>query len=60
MADQGFENKPKRYTKAILPEGPQKIKWLYHPLDGITNLKYKLLCFSTPNKNFFRENSTSF
>jgi len=23
---------------------------LYHPLDGITNLKYKLLCFLTPNK----------
>jgi hypothetical protein len=24
--DWGFENKQKRYTKAILPEGPQKIK----------------------------------
>jgi hypothetical protein len=23
---------------------------LYHPLDGNTNLKYKLLCFLTPNK----------
>jgi hypothetical protein len=23
---------------------------LYHPLDGDTNLKYKLLCFLTPNK----------
>jgi hypothetical protein len=24
--------------------------WLYHPLDVITNLKYKLLCFLTPKK----------
>ena len=24
---------------------------LYLPLDGNTNLKYKLLCFLTPNKN---------
>jgi hypothetical protein len=23
---------------------------LYHPLDGVTNLKYKLLYFLTPNK----------
>ncbi len=23
---------------------------LYHPLDSATNLKYKLLCFLTPNK----------
>jgi hypothetical protein len=23
---------------------------LYHSLDGITNVKYKLLCFLTPNK----------
>ncbi len=29
---------------------------LYHPLDGITNLKYKLLYLLTPNKkNFQRE-----
>ncbi len=26
---------------------------LYPPLDGITNLKYKLLCFFTPNKIIF-------
>jgi hypothetical protein len=26
---------------------------LYYPLDGITNLKYKLLCFLTPNKIIF-------
>jgi hypothetical protein len=32
---------------------------LYHPLDGITNLKYKLLCFLTPKK-FFKEKGTSF
>ncbi len=28
---------------------------LYHPLDGKTNLKYKLLCFLTPNKNIQRK-----
>ncbi len=28
---------------------------LYHPLDGITNLKYKLLYFLTPNKKIQRE-----
>ena len=33
---------------------------LYHPLDGATNLKYKLLCFSTPNKQNFKEKGASF
>ena len=33
---------------------------LYHPLDGITNLKYKLLYFLTPNKKNFKEKGTSF
>jgi hypothetical protein len=33
---------------------------LYHPLDGITNLKYKLLCFLTPNKKIYKEKGTSF
>jgi hypothetical protein len=28
---------------------------LYHPLDGVINLKYKLLYFSTPNKKNQRE-----
>jgi hypothetical protein len=32
---------------------------LYHPLDGITSLMYKLLCFLTPNKKF-KEKGTSF
>jgi hypothetical protein len=32
---------------------------LYHPLDGDTNLKYKLLGFLTPNKKI-KENGTSF
>jgi len=31
------------------------IMGLYHPLDGDTNLKYKLLCFLTPNKKIQRE-----
>ncbi len=34
-------------------------KWqpmgLHHPLDGDTNLKYKLLCFLTPNKKILSE-----
>ncbi len=33
---------------------------LYHPLDGITNLKYKLLCFLTPNRKKLKEKGTSF
>jgi hypothetical protein len=28
---------------------------LYHPLDGDTNLKYKLLCFLTQTKKIQRE-----
>jgi hypothetical protein len=28
---------------------------LYQPLDGITNLKYKLLCLLTPKNIFLRE-----
>jgi hypothetical protein len=32
----------------------------YHPLDGITNFKYKLLYFLTPNKKNFKEKGTSF
>ncbi len=27
---------------------------LHHPLDGDAKLKYKLLCFLTPNKNKFQ------
>ncbi len=33
---------------------------LFHPLDGITNLKYKLLYFLTPNQKNFKEKGTSF
>jgi hypothetical protein len=33
---------------------------LYHPLDGVTNLKYKLLYFLTPNTKKFKEKGTSF
>jgi hypothetical protein len=33
---------------------------LYHPLDGATNLKYKLLYFLTPNEKNFKEKGTSF
>jgi hypothetical protein len=33
---------------------------LYHLLDGITNLKYKLLYFLTPNEKKFEEKGTSF
>jgi hypothetical protein len=33
---------------------------LYHPLDCIANLKYKLLRFLTPNKNKFKKKGASF
>ncbi len=33
---------------------------LYHRLDGITNLKYKLFYFLTPIKKNFKEKGTSF
>ncbi len=33
---------------------------LYHPPDGVTNFKYKLLCFLTPNKIIFLEEGASF
>jgi hypothetical protein len=33
---------------------------LYHPLDGITILKYKLLCFWTPDKKIFKAKGASF
>jgi len=33
---------------------------LYHLLDGITNLKYKLLYFLTPKEKKFKEKGTSF
>jgi hypothetical protein len=32
---------------------------LYHPLDGITNLKYKVLYFLTPFKKKFKEKGTT-
>jgi len=33
---------------------------LYHPLDGDTNLKYKLLHFLTPNKKIQRQKALAF
>ncbi len=33
---------------------------LYHPLDGDTNLKYKLLCFLTPNKKNSKKKALAF
>ncbi len=33
---------------------------LYHPQDGITNPKFKLLYFLTPNKKEFEEKGTIF
>jgi hypothetical protein len=32
----------------------------YHPLDGVSNLQYKLLHFLTPNKIIFKEEGDSF
>ncbi len=33
---------------------------LYHLLDGIINLRYKLLCFLTPNKNISKRKALAF
>jgi hypothetical protein len=33
---------------------------LYHPLDGVTNLKFKLLYLLKTNKTNFKEKGTSF
>jgi hypothetical protein len=33
---------------------------LYHPLDGVTNLKYKLLYFSTHNKKISKRKALAF
>jgi hypothetical protein len=33
---------------------------LYHPLDGDANLKYKLLCFLTPNKKLSKKKALAF
>ena len=33
---------------------------LYHPLAGITNLKYKLLCFLTPDKKISKRKALAF
>jgi hypothetical protein len=33
---------------------------LYHPLDGVTNLKYKLLCFLTPDKKNSKRKALAF
>ncbi len=33
---------------------------LYHPLDGDTNLKYRLLCFLTPNKKISKRKAPAF
>jgi hypothetical protein len=37
----------------FLSQLSNKVMGLYHPPDGVTNLKYKLLCFLTPNKIIF-------
>ena len=33
---------------------------LHHPLEGITNLRYKLLCFLTPNKKNSKRKALAF
>jgi hypothetical protein len=33
---------------------------LYHALDGVTNLKYKLLYFLTPNKKITKRKAPAF
>ena len=38
----------------------RKSMGLFHPLDGDTNLKYKLLCFLTPNKKISKKKALAF
>ncbi len=38
----------------------EPVMGLYHLLDGVTNLKYKLLYFLTPKEKKFKEKGTSF
>jgi hypothetical protein len=38
----------------------KKLIGLYHPLDGITNLKYKLTCFLTINIKISKRNALAF
>jgi len=38
----------------------KKLIGLYHPLNGITNLKYKLMCFLTINKKISKRNALAF
>jgi len=45
--------RPKQY-----PDQPSM--GLYHPLDGVTNVKCKLLCFLTPNKKFSKRKALAF
>jgi len=37
-----------------------RIIGLYQPIDGITNLRYKLLCFLTPNKKISKRKALAF
>jgi len=59
-----FEEKLKEFTHhrpgAKLIKLFIDVMGLFHPLDGMTNLKYKLLFFLTPNKKNFKEKGTNF
>ncbi len=39
---------------------PISVIGFHRPLDGLTNLKYKLLCFLTPNKKFSERKALAF
>ncbi len=40
-------------VNTVILRNKNNVMGLYHPPDGVTNLKYKLLCFLTPNEIIF-------
>ncbi len=44
-----------KLREVLLEQNMLKQMKLYHPLDGVTNLTYRLLYFLTPNKKIQRE-----
>jgi hypothetical protein len=64
LSDSFFANQCFDQDKSWLTQQPSHLYfglfWLYHPLDDITNLKYKLLRILAPNKNNFKEKGSGF
>jgi hypothetical protein len=48
------------FSLAFVRKAAAYLMGLYHPLDGLTNPKYNLLCFLTTKIFLGREEGTSF